>query len=363
MFTTTGIYTAFRGAPPPPQAAPAGTPTSRHTPADPAERQGGRFGVRVAARPAALLIALAATLPATASAQWLVVSPPAAVAWYAAVDSVRLPGPGAFSFTRSVSPSAHPLTRALTNGRFDLLHFVPLYYPSATRDGLADAADDAATGAPSRAARGALTVGALGQAITDPADRRTLTAFAALVRRMNARPAPASQIAAWQEAWTRRFAPALAPYLRSQRLDAGRLLVIPTLGVEGRIFTGVAADRTDNQIAVGAPLGPTDPDGPLFAAVRELCFPVVSRAADATPAFRRTVRTPADAARRTSIAAVRCGAELLDRLLPAEAAGYRTHWRLAVQASDDATFDALFPADPVLASPVRSLLAQLAPSR
>ena len=98
-------------------------------------------------------------------------------------------------------------------------------------------------------------------------------------------------------------------------MAAGLLWVLPALGPEGRLFAGVAADRTDNIVAVAA--DPASGYGPLYAAVR-------------------------------------CGAELLDRVAPAEAAPYRAHWlRAAGRAS---AFDAAFPADAVLAPVVRTAL-------
>ena len=75
-----------------------------------------------------------------------------------------------------------------------------------------------------------------------------------------------------------------------------------------------------------------------------------------SPEFRRTVGNPADAARRTGVAAVRCGAELLDRVAPAEAAPYRAHW-LRV-ANRGPAFDAAFPPDAVLAAAIRVALSR-----
>ncbi len=301
--------------------------------------------------------------PTLADAQWRVAAPAATSAWYAALDSVRLPGAGAFSFTRAAGPANTPLALALASGRFDVLHFVPLYYPSASRSALADALDDAAGSATPRAPRAQLVVGILRQSIADPQDRQRLTELAALVRHIAPPVVAAAQIDAWQDAWNRRFAAGLAPFLARERLDAGILLVVPSLGPEGRLFAGIPANRTDNLIAVATPLGPDDADGPLFAAVRELCFPLVSRVADGSPAFARGAGTSREAARRTSIAAVRCGADLLELLLPSEAPGYRAHWRAVAHASSDAAFDDLFPPDPLLSTRLRTALQSPAPPR
>jgi len=298
-------------------------------------------------------------MPAAAGAQWRFTAPEAAGAWYAALDSLRLDGAGAFPFHRSSGTSTRPLARTLAaSPRFEILHFVPLYYPSATRESLTAAVRDAATTVESRQPRAQFLVGALRQTLPNAADRATLPAIADLASTTKPVAIPATQLDRWQQQWNTRFAPALGRYLADQRLDGGVVIVADALGPEGRLFAGVPADRFDNLIAVGTPLAAGDDDGPLFAVVREACFPLVSRAADATPNF---ARDPA-AARRTSLAAVRCGADLLDTLLPAEAGAYRVHWRLAADAGGTRTFDSLFPPDPALAPRLRTMLDKIAPA-
>jgi hypothetical protein len=299
------------------------------------------------ARACAVLAAgFALGLAAPAAAQWRIAAPPAATAWFAALDSLRLAGRGALPLTRSQGAPRSPLGQTLAADRYAVLHFAPLYYPSATLPALADAVEDAAgTGAP-RAPRAQFLVGAIRQALPDTRDRRALAELAALARVVSPPTVPAAQLAVWQTAWDGRFALPLLPFLRAERLDGGVLMIIPSLGAEGRLFAGVPGNRTDNLIAVQAPLDPNDADGPLYAAVRELCFPLVSRTADATPEFRSDARSSRDAARRASLAAVRCGADLLDRLAPREADGYRAHWRAV--AGGAGSFDTLFPPDAVL---------------
>ncbi len=294
-----------------------------------------------------------------AAAQWRVAAPAAATAWYATLDSLRLSGQGFLPLTRAAGAPATPLGRTLAAARYDILHFVPLYYPSASTAALADAIEDAAGTVEPRVLRAQFVVGAIRRSLPDPRDRRPLAELAAMVRRSPAAGVSSAQIAAWQDAWNRRFAKALAPFLASERLDAGLLLVIPALGAEGRFFAGVPSDRADNLVAVSTTASATDADGPLFAAVREFCFPLVSRVADASPEFRRAVRYAPDAARRASTAAVRCGADLLERVLPAEAAAYRMHWR-AVSLSPAASFDALYPPDALLAPRLRDALQRAA---
>ncbi|MDP1890466.1 MAG: hypothetical protein Q8K55_06190 [Gemmatimonadaceae bacterium] len=302
---------------------------------------------------------LAFLVPAAAAAQWRLASPPAAASWFNVLDSLGVAGTGAFRFTASGSERPTDLGRTLSRGgRYDILHFVPLYYPSAGTTALADALTQAAGNAPPAAPRAQFLVGALRQALPATAERAPLLVLANGLRRSPARRVTAASLDALQAHWNRALAPALAAFLHDQQLDAGLLWVLPALGPEGRLFAGVATDRTDNIVAVAA--NPADGNGPLYAAVRELCFPLVSRAAEASPEFRRTVGSPADAARRTGVAAVRCGAALLDHVAPAEAGPYRTHW-LRV-ANRGAVFDAAFPTDAVLAPSIRAALARYSAS-
>jgi hypothetical protein len=313
---------------------------------------------RVARQTCAAAIAAAVVeflAPAAAAAQWRLASPPAAASWFHVLDSVGVAGTGAFRFTASGTERPTELGRTLSRGgRYDILHFVPLYYPSAGTAALADALTQAAGSASPSAPRAQFLVGALRQALPSAAERAPLVALADGLRRASPRRVTAETLDALQAHWNRAFAPALAAFLHDEQLDAGVLWVLPALGPEGRLFAGVATDRTDNIVAVSA--GAADGNGPLYAAVRELCFPLVSRTAEASSEFKRTSGTAAESARRSGIAAVRCGAELLDRVAPAEAASYRTHW-LRV-ANRGAAFDAAFPPDAVLATAIRAALAR-----
>jgi hypothetical protein len=325
----------------------------RRAPGTPHRRPGAAFAF------AGLAVTLLAAVAPAAEAQWRFAASPAAAAWYAAVDSLRLAGHGALPLVRSTGEPTTSLGRAIADERFDIIHFVPLYFPSATPAVLAEAVDDAAGSGTPRAPRSQFVVGAIRRALPDAADRRRLAELAALTRRMAPPPLAPAQLAVWQAAWDSRFAAALAPFLAAERLDRGVALVVPSLGAEGRVFAGVAADRSDNLIAVGVPLSAADVDGPLYAAVRELCFPLVSRVAESTPAFRRAAGAGREAARRASLAAVRCGADLLDRVRPSEATGYRHHWS-AAGGGPSGAFDQLYPPDTLLSPRLRTALQRFA---
>ncbi|MCX5759938.1 MAG: hypothetical protein NTW72_00275 [Gemmatimonadetes bacterium] len=290
---------------------------------------------------------------------WRFSAPDAAAAWFHTLDNARLAGPGALGFYRSAGGAHSPLARTLAaSASYEILHFVPLYYPSATRAELARALREAAAASPApNAPRAAFLVGALTSALPTSAARAPLLALADLTLQSLPAAILPSALARWQHSWDTRFANPLAPFLRAERLDGGLVMVADALGPEGRLFAGRPADRTDNVVAIGTFGAPPDLDAPVFALVRELCFPLVSRAADQTPALRAS---RAESARRTSVAAVRCGADLLDRVAPAEASAYRAHWqhaaRTGVQRDSPDDFDSLFPPDPLLAPRIRTAL-------
>ena len=291
---------------------------------------------------------------------WRFAAPEAGAAWFQALDALHLASPGALPFYRTPGSPQSALARTISSGSgYEILHFVPLYYPSASPAALARALRDAAaSSAVPSAPRAAFLVGVLRATLPTDALRAPLAALADALEHSQPATVSTAAIERWQHEWDRRFASALAPFLHAERLDGGMVMISAALGPEGRLFAGRPDDRSDNVAAVGTLDAPPDADVPLFALVRELCFPVVSRAADQAPALRAS---RADAARRSSMAAVRCGAELLDRLLPAEAAAYRDHWRHATGLSDGTDFDSLFPPDLVLAPRIRTAIARSAP--
>lgn len=313
--------------------------------------------------------------------RWTIGAPEATLAWYAVLADLRVPGDGAFAFTRA-TPGAPTATadRARPIGAMrghEVLHFVPLYHPSGDRAALAAAlrasAEPIAT-APSP--RAALLVGALVQSLSASDRRAQLPALAAaLESRRVVAPAP-QRMAVWQRALDSLFLPALSPWLVLERLDRGRLLVVPALGPEGRLFAGTQ-DRADNLVAVGSFDGDADALAPLHAFVREVCFPAVSRA---TTGARGFAVGDAESARRASVAAVRCGAALLDARSPAQAEAYRAFWlrqsagagantgsgagaRAATGESTLTAFDRVFPADAALSPALDRAIARVKDAR
>ena len=310
---------------------------------------------------AASLAAQPATVPS-----WTISAPDAALAWFTVLADWRVDGDGAFSY---ISPAAGARTpdgrddalvrRLRSDATRSVLHFAPLYYPSADRAGLAAAVRAAATSSPPPGPRATFLLSAFTRAMPAAARRDYLPPLAAALERAVPVTPSAEQIATWQRRLDSLYLPALRPHLARERLDAGRMIVAPAIGAEGRLFAATA-DRTDNLVAVGTFDADPDPEAPLLAFVREVCFPAVSRAASAA----RLGPSSPGAARRSSLAAVRCGAALLEARLPDRANAYRAFWLRQAEragiaprgaplpvegAALRAEFDRVFPVDAALA--------------
>ena len=322
--------------------------------------------MRGATRLALLFGAASLAAQPTATASWTVAAPDAALAWFTVLADWRVDGDGAFSYLtpapRALTPSGgdESLVRRLrSDPARSVLHFAPLYYPSANRAGLALALRASATSSAPPEPRATFLHSALARTVPAAARRDYLAPLAAALEAAVPETPSAERLAWWQRQLDSLYLPALAPHLARERLDAGRLIVAPALGAEGRLFAATA-DRTDNLVAVSTFAGDPDLEAPLLAFVREVCFPAVSRAASAA----RLGPSSPNAARRSSLAAVRCGAALLEACLPDRAEAYRAFWiRQAQQAgfaprratapagasAVGAEFDRVFPADAALA--------------
>ncbi len=329
------------------------------------------------------LVCSAASLEAqsVASARWTVSVPDAALAWFTVLADWRIDGEGAFSYISPVAGEQTANTRdeaLLGRLRVDrsrsVLHFAPLYYPSSSRGGLARALRAAVEGAAPPEPRASFLLSALERSMPVAARRDYLAALATALERAAPVQPRAEQLAGWQRRLDSLYLPALAPYLARERLDVGRLIVAPALGAEGRLFAATP-NRNDNIAAVGTFALDPDRDAPMFAFVREICFPAVSRSATAA----RLDASSIGAARRSSVAAVRCGAALLQSCLPSRVLAYQAFWirqadrnglvpRGASPAEPSALrieFDRVFPVDVTLAVRVncaRSVSSSPAPS-
>lgn len=240
---------------------------------------------------------------------------------------------------------------------FELLHFVPLYFASAGPDRMLQALTEVASTGDSQVEDPVAQFGAgiVAQLLPEDRQRSVLLEFSqaleeewrnwfedAWTRSVLDR---REDLAALQSAWDEKYAVPLRPYLQRHGLDQGALIVSPQVGLEGRVFSGSPADRTDNLVVVHLP-APGEPlDAALHYAVRELCFPSARAAMEASgpmPADRLT------ASARSTRAAVRCGDLLLESLALGEAAAYRRSFVPATAAETDAaTREAFYRAYPL----------------
>ena len=117
----------------------------------------------------------------------------------------------------------------------------------------------------------------------------------------------------WQQAWR----PALQRFLNNTQQQNGELYLSLPLGGEGRT---VKYGKLQNAIAVAMPDALTSSETALYVAVHEMVGTVASGAIEdnTTPAQRREGTT----ARYEQAAAVRAGAILLERTIPAAVPGY-----------------------------------------
>jgi hypothetical protein len=316
---------------------------------------------------------------------WAVASAPHVDLWFHALAVLGFEGTGPLPLyepgyparvarekeARGIEPTALDLGRrrfrdAFTRDpAFEVLHFVPLWFAATDVDGMLQALRAVGRGAPEEATdpRARFGANATAMALDTPEERAALAAFADALEdewrryyadaRDRERDARRARLGELQTAWDRDFGPALAPYLMAERLDRGVLLVSPPVGRDGRLFAGAPEVRSDNVVVANQP-GGVRPVGSapveLYAAVRELCFPVVRRAQSSAPASA----DPLTAERQVAFGAVRCGAALLERAAPGWTEGYRRSFLSGTPPADPIAlrraFEAAYPLDPSLAA-------------
>lgn len=321
---------------------------------------------RLSAWPSLILAAALATTPAGAQGSgWRFVAPDGARAWFAVMAGAHASGPGPLPYYRPryAAPLPDSIGRTLErDASYEVLHFLPLYLPPGDAPLVAATLRAAASGrVPVRGQPTAFASAALADVLPRPDQRAVLAALALVVERAAAALPPSPSLVAMQRRWDEAFAPRLAPYLEAQGLRSGVVLLSEALGPEGRIFTGRADDPADNLAAVAYLPPAADGDASLFALVRELCFPLVTRLAS-RGADDRSNRE--QQAWRASFGAVRCGAYLTARALPELAEAYRQQWLSFARRSpttDPLAFQEAFPIDPPLDHAIRTELARAVP--
>jgi hypothetical protein len=218
---------------------------------------------------------------------------------------------------------------------FEVLHFVPLYFPGAGRvevlsalkelagspEGIPDAPTD----------RTSFGLAAVGSILSSPDQRRILGEFVQSLEQEWTEFYQAYQrswgedrdetVRLLQESWSEKYGLSLKPLLDAEGLAAGLVLLTPSLGMEGRVFTGSFQVSWDNVLAVAAPGLREDPSHALFAMIREISFPLARRS---MASLAGNAGSADEEESRAGRAAVRSGALILELYCPDDVEAYQT---------------------------------------
>jgi hypothetical protein len=318
---------------------------------------------------------------------WVVADDPAVDLWFHSLAILGLNGPGTLPFydsgyvarvadekaRRGIRASAlerdGPMLRhvIMTDSGFELLHFLPLYLDRMEAAEVAPflIAVASPSGSPTEPKD---VVSALRASLSSKAEREVIKTLANAIADewstsfRGVSPSRTAQVRARRRAlqtrWDEQLGPRLAPALRALGDPLVVMLVSPALGPEGRV---VSLPGTGVIMAVSDWAQAATPDAPLLAAVRELCFPLLRRVVELDASVGTHGLRSAD---ESSRAAVQCGAQLIDSLVPSAAAEYRALF-LAPRAGESADgyrrrFDRRFMTDPALLRATAQAVARVA---
>ncbi len=254
---------------------------------------------------------------------------------------------------------------------FEVMHFVPLYFPQAGRTEVLTALtllSKTETGIPrAPSAHTAFGLTAVGSVLSRPDQRAVLGQFVqALESEWQTffedwwRSGEARRLeweADLQRIWQVEYAPPLASFLRKVNMEGGVVAVVPAIGPEGRIFAGAPRNSADNVLVLSHPPGPGRAREVMFAMLREVSFPLVRQV------MARASVGSADQDEEESLAAraaVRSGALVLQRYRPDDVEGYQTLFlsQLGISAPPGqalkAAFEEAYRLDPALADALRA---------
>ena len=300
---------------------------------------------------AAISLAPVGTLTAQSASglrdtRWVIVSDPATDLWFHTLALIGVDGPGTLPFysadyaasvaaekaRRGFAPSTvdrnapHLRHAIMADSAFELLHFFPLYLDRTAPEDLPRVLREIAAG--SGAMRmPADVLSALRSSLSSKEERAVLVDLAdaladewrTFYADQTARRAVSlsARRRALQARWNEFFVPRLSDAFRAMGIDRGVVLISPPLGLEGRVVNLGGAGTI---VAVSDPGDGIAADAPLLAAIRELCFPLLQHIRDVDPIARAHAPRGAD---ESSRAAVQCGAQVVDSLVPSSAGEYR----------------------------------------
>jgi hypothetical protein len=217
---------------------------------------------------------------------------------------------------------------------FEVLHFLPLYFPQAGRVEVLSALKvlaGTAEGIPrAPSVNTAFGLAAVGSVLTTRGQRTVLGEFVAALEEEWAvfyqhhwreRAAAQDQIlASLQECWRVGYLPALTPFLDGTGMSGGLIALVPAIGTEGRIFGGSPQNPADNVLVLSAPSSAEEGREAVFSMLRELSFPAVRRVMDRVGGVTGDRKEAENLASRASI---RSGALILERYRPEDLWAYQ----------------------------------------
>jgi hypothetical protein len=243
---------------------------------------------------------------------------------------------------------------------FEVLHFLPLYFPQAGRTEVLEALDllagtrEGLPRAPSP--RTSFGIAAVGSVLTTQRQRQTLGEFVGALRQewdgffgawWRGKASDRNELeASVQTVWRTEFEPALAPFLTGMKTTGGLVTLVPAVGTEGRIFTGIPQSAVDNVLVIAAPDAPAEARGAAYSMLRELSFPLARQTLEKS---ERPASSREEEERLTGRAAIRTGAMILEMLLPKELASYHRFFvaqaggSAVTAATERIAFETMFP--------------------
>jgi hypothetical protein len=248
---------------------------------------------------------------------------------------------------------------------FEVLHFLPLYFPQAGRTEvfstlqLLAGTEEGIPRAPS--ARASFGMAAVGSVLTTPDQRRVLGEFVQALDEewsgffrgwwQGGMAAKDAVLAALRVTWRDEYGPSLSPFLANAGMTGGMVALVPAIGPEGRIFGGSPQNSGDNGLVVLAPTGPEHGLDAVFSMLRELSFPLVRRVMDRAGA---TAGNKAENETVATRAAIRSGALVLEAYRPEDLSAYQQFFLSQTGRSEPegaasgAAFEEAFPLEPAL---------------
>ncbi len=322
--------------------------------------------------------------------RWVVQARPATDLWFHALAVVQADQPGPLALysadyatrIRSIKQElgvyptlldsiAPDLRKQIADDRtFDIVHFLPLYFPRLEPGRLIETIRSAIDNRPNPRRRGQDPNAGLGmlqlnfamengrvrrvmRTLTDAVENEWEVFYKAYAERLKGE--QETRYMAIQSMWDSLFVPQLGSYLTRRRLAAGMILPSPAIGPEGRIIDGDGFNPGDQVVAVQLPLADDGPAPTVFAFLKELCFLLIDDR-EIVPFLndRDDIEELDDLRRR---AAVRCGYMLLELYAPTLVGQYRRVFLDAVGAEESSTasaFERVYPLDPRVFERLRS---------